>query len=287
MITAACPSPARQVPCEKCPLRAEPSLRDFSQEELDFIAGFKSGELTAEEGTTLLMQGTDSAHLYTVLSGWAVRHKTLPDGRRQILNFVLPADLIGLQGTVLGEMQHSVEALSDMVLCVFPRERLWELYRGHPSLAFDLTWIAAREEQMLEENLVSVGRRTALERVAFVLLHLFVRAEQVRLTANNKVQFPFTQQHLADALGMSLVHTNKTLQKLMASKATRWKNRTFESARPRGAHGDRGLSDERRAAAPVYLMGNDNCMLVSRFRSSPELAACSDANFGIGTLATL
>jgi CRP/FNR family transcriptional regulator, anaerobic regulatory protein len=228
MITAARPSPARHVPCEKCPLRAQPSLRDFSQDELDFIAGFKSGELTAEAGTTLLMQGTASAHLYTVLSGWAVRHKTLPDGRRQILNFVLPADFIGLQGTVLGEMQHSVEALSDMVLCVFPRERLWELYRGHPSLAFDLTWIASREEQMLAEHLVSVGRRHALERIAFVLLHLFLRAEQVRMTSDNKVEFPFTQQHLADALGMSLVHTNKTLRRLIASKAARWKNRTFE-----------------------------------------------------------
>jgi CRP/FNR family transcriptional regulator, anaerobic regulatory protein len=228
MITAACPSPARQVPCEKCPLRAEPTLRDFSQEELDFIAGFKSGELTAEAGTTLLMQGTASAHLYTVLSGWAFRHKSLADGRRQILNFVLPADFIGLQGTVVGEMQHSVEALSDMVLCVFPRERLWELYRGHPSLAFDLTWIASREEQMLDEHLMSVGRRTALERMAFVLLHLFLRAEQLRLTSKNKVQFPFTQQHLADALGMSLVHTNKTLRRLVASKAVRWKNRVFE-----------------------------------------------------------
>jgi CRP-like cAMP-binding protein len=228
MITAACPSPARQVPCEKCPLRAESTLRDFSQEELDFIAGFKSGELIAAAGTTLLTQGSASAHLYTVLSGWAFRHKTLADGRRQILNFVMPADFIGLQGTVLGEMQHSVEALSDMVLCVFPRERLWELYRGHPSLAFDLTWIASREEQMLGENLVSVGRRTALERIAFVLLHLFLRAEQLRLPVKNRVQFPLTQQHLADALGMSLVHTNKTLQRLVASKAVRWKNRIFE-----------------------------------------------------------
>jgi CRP-like cAMP-binding protein len=228
MVTAACPSPARQVPCEKCPLRAEPALRDFSQEELDFVAGFKSGELTAEAGTTLLVEGTTSAHLYTVLSGWAIRYKTLPDGRRQILNFVLPSDFIGLQGTVLGAMQHSVEALTDMVLCVFPRERLWELYRGHPSLAFDLTWIASREEQMLGENLVSVGRRTAVERIAFVLLHLFLRALQVRPTSKNKVEFPFTQQHLADALGMSLVHTNKTLQRLIASKAVRWKNRTFE-----------------------------------------------------------
>src|SRR5207244_7895525 len=94
--------------------------------------------------------------------------------------------------------------------------------------ACGLAWISAREEHMVEETLVRGGRRAALERVAFVLLHLFVRAEQVRLTANNKVQFPFTQQHLADALGMSLVHTNKTLQRLLASKAARWKNRTFE-----------------------------------------------------------
>jgi len=228
MLTAACPTPARQVPCEQCPLRAEPALRDFSRDELDFIAGFKSGELTAEAGATLMMEGTASPHLYTVLSGWAIRYKTLADGRRQILNFVLPADFIGLQGTVLGVMQHSVEALSDMVLCVFPRERLWELYRGHPSLAFDLTWLASREEQILGENLVTIGRRTALERIAFVLLHLFLRAEQVGATSTNKVQFPFTQQHLADALGMSLVHTNKTLQRLIASHAVRWKQRTFE-----------------------------------------------------------
>jgi CRP/FNR family transcriptional regulator len=228
MPTAATPSPQRQVLCEKCPLRAEKALREFAPEEIKFVDSFKSGELTAAAGTTLLLEGTNSAHLYTVLSGWAIRYKMLPDGRRQILNFVLPADFLGLQGSVLGEMQHSVEALTDMLLCVFPRERLWELYRNHPSLAFDLTWIASREEQFLDEYLLGVGRRKALERVAFVLLHLFLRAEQVGLTTRDKVQFPFTQQHLADALGMSLVHTNKTLRRLTASKAVRWKNRTFE-----------------------------------------------------------
>jgi CRP/FNR family transcriptional regulator, anaerobic regulatory protein len=228
MPTVTSPSPRRQVLCEKCPLRAQKALRDFAAVELDFVNRFKSGELTAAAGTTLLMEATSSAHLYTVLSGWAIRYKMLADGRRQILNFVLPADFLGLQGSVLGAMQHSVEALTDMALCVFPRERLWELYRNHPSLAFDLTWITSRQEQMLDENLVSVGRRTALERVAFALLHLFLRAEQVGLAARDKVQFPFTQQHLADALGMSLVHTNKTLRRLAASKAMRWKNRTFE-----------------------------------------------------------
>jgi CRP-like cAMP-binding protein len=203
-------------------------LRSFTPEELAFVSEFKSGELNAETGATLFLEGTNSAHLYTVLSGWAFRYKMLPDGRRQILNYALPADFLGLQGTVANEMQHSVEALTNMVLCVFPRERLWELYRKYPSLAYDLTWLAAREEQMLDEHLLSVGRRTVLERSAYLFLHLFSRAEHLGLTKGNSIQLPLTQQHVADTLGMSLVHTNKTLKRLADSKAVRWKGKVFD-----------------------------------------------------------
>jgi CRP-like cAMP-binding protein len=75
---------------------------------------------------------------------------------------------------------------------------------------------------------LSVGRRTAIERLAYLLLALFQRAEEVKLTKANAIQFPFTQQHVADTLGMSLVHTNKTLQRLAATKTVRWKDRRFE-----------------------------------------------------------
>ena len=227
--TTAAPLPSgRKVPCEKCPLRALHALREFTAKELEFVSNFKSGELNVQAGTSILLQSTNSAHLYTILSGWAFRYKTLPDGRRQILNYALPSDLIGLQGSVNDEMQHSVEALTDVMLCVFPREKLWDLYAGYPTLAFDVTWLAAREEQMLDEGLLSVGRRTAMERLAYLLLAMFQRAEEVGLTKGNSIQFPFTQQHVADTLGMSLVHTNKTLQRLSATKAMRWKERKFE-----------------------------------------------------------
>ena len=226
---AAVPPPSgRKVPCEKCPLRDLHALREFSAKELEFVAEFKSGELNVQAGTNILLQGTNSAHLYTVLSGWAFRYKTLGDGRRQILNFALQADFLGLQGSVNDEMQHSVEALTDMKLCVFPREKLWDLYRDYPTLAFDVTWLAAREEQVLDEHLLSVGRRTATERLAYLLLVVFQRAEEVGLTKGNTIQLPFTQQHVADMLGMSLVHTNKTLRKLTATKTIRWKDRRFE-----------------------------------------------------------
>ena len=79
-------------------------------------------------------------------------------------------------------MQHSVEALTDMTLCIFPREKLWDLFTRFPALAYDVTWLAAREEQILDESLLSVGRRTAIERMAYLFLHLFTRAEEVGLT---------------------------------------------------------------------------------------------------------
>ncbi|HEY4143266.1 MAG TPA: Crp/Fnr family transcriptional regulator [Pseudolabrys sp.] len=215
-------------PCEQCPLRKRPSLREFTADELAFVKQFKINELRVEPGTSFLRVGATSEHLYTVLSGWAFRYKMLDDGRRQILNYALPADMVGLQGALMHEMEHSVEALTPLTLCVFPRAKLWDLYSKFPSLAFDITWLAAREEQLIDEQLVNLGRRTALERTAYLLLHLYVRAEEAGMVKDGTIQFPFTQQHLADTLGMSLVHTNKTLKRLMMSNAIRWKDRMFE-----------------------------------------------------------
>jgi CRP-like cAMP-binding protein len=215
-------------PCEQCPLRERACLREFTPEELAYVRQFKIDELRVDAGASFLREGVRSEHLYTVLSGWAFRYKMLNDGRRQILNYALPADMVGLQGALMREMEHSVEALTPLVLCVFPRSKLYELYSRFPSLAFDITWMAAREEQLIDEYLVSVGRRSAIERIAYLLLHLFVRAEESGLTKDGSVQFPFTQQHLADTLGMSLVHTNKTLRRLLALHAVRWRGRQFE-----------------------------------------------------------
>jgi CRP-like cAMP-binding protein len=221
-------SNGRGTPCTACPLRGFKTLRDFSGSELGLVQSIKAADLNVRAGTTFLQQGSKSEQMFTVLSGWAFRYKVMPDGRRQILNYALPADLVGLQGSLMTEMEHSVEALTDVTLCVFPRERLWTLYSDSPSLAFDVTWLAAREEQLIDEHLVTLGQRTALERTAYIVLHLYLRAQEVGLTSGNTVQFPFTQQHLADTLGLSLVHTNKTLKRLHASGAVRWKDRLFE-----------------------------------------------------------
>lgn len=211
-----------QYPCEKCPLRGRPMFRDFTDGELGFIKKFKKGELSVEKGATLLTEGSHNPHFYTVLSGWGFRYKLLPDGRRQIVNYAMPGDLVGLQGSLMGEMQHSVEALSPMLLCVFERSELFTLYREHPSLAYDLTWIASREEVMLDENLLSVGRRSAVERIAYLLAFIISRSVAAGMSRHNVHTIAITQQHVADTLGLSLVHTNKSIRKLVERRLLKW-----------------------------------------------------------------
>ena len=209
-----------------------PIFRDFTPAELKFVSSFKTGELVAEAGAGIVSEGSHSAHLYTVLSGWAFRYKTLEDGRRQILNYLLPGDLVGLQGSIIGEMEHSVEALSQLVLCVFQRDRIDELFRGYPGLGFDITWLASREERMLDDNLLSLGRRSAIERAAYLLALLHQRASSVGLDRGRNLYIPLTQQHVADTLGLSIVHTNKTLRKLANRGAIRWLDRSCEILDP-------------------------------------------------------
>lgn len=221
-------SPTKRYPCEECPLRPLEVFREFEKAELAFVSKFKRGELSVDKGATVLVEGAHSAHLYTVLSGLGFRYKLLSDGRRQILNYLMPGDLIGLQGSLMGEMQHSVEALSPMLLCMFERDKLHELYRNHPGLAYDITWIASREEQMLDENLLSVGRRTALERAAYLIAFICARATSVGLNVGKAAEIPITQQHIADTLGLSLVHTNKTIRKLADRNLVRWRDRGCE-----------------------------------------------------------
>ena len=201
-------------PCAACRLRQTDAFTPVSAEGLGFIQAFRTSTLNMQAGSTLIQEQNPSGKIYTLYAGWAFRYKTLIDGRRQILNFLLPGDLIGLQQGFADNAMHGIEAVTDVSLCVFPRDRLWGLFRQHPSLGYDITWLAAREEGMVDDNLLTAGRRNAAERVAMLLMHLYRRLERLGLAQEGSVEFPINQQHIADTLGLSLVHTNKTLRRL-------------------------------------------------------------------------
>ena len=213
--------------CESCPLRRRNLFAAMSDEEIRHTQRFKVGEMMIEPGTPVLTEGAHSAQLFTVLSGMGLRQKTLENGRRQVLNFVFPGDLLGLQAAVMGEMGHTVEARGRMKLCVFDRAALWDFFKTSPSRSYDLTWLASSEEHFMGEALATVGQRNAEQAVAWALTRLFLKAEQLAMTVSNTMALPFKQQDLADALGLSLVHTNKTLAKLRERQIATWREGTL------------------------------------------------------------
>lgn len=223
------PDSTMQIDCHACPLRKRPLFETATPAELDFIKSFKMGELVCRPGGAIYLEGATSPHLFTIYSGWGFRYKSLPDGRRQILNYVLPGDFLGLQATLEHPMEHGIEALTDIRLCTFSRNRLDELFRNHPSLARGLTWLAAREERILDEQLLSIGQRRSGERIAYLFWHLMRRARESGLVGEKgPLLLPMTQQHLADTLGMSLVNFNKTLQRLRRTNVFSFTDRKLE-----------------------------------------------------------
>lgn len=229
--TSACPRH-----CKDCRLRALDAFKPVSPQELEFIQDFRSGSGFAAAGSSIISEQNPNGKLFTLYAGWAFRYKTLSDGRRQILNFLLPGDFIGLQQEFADGASHGVEALTDANLCVFPREGLWDLFRQFPSLGYDVTWLAAREEGMVDENLLTTGRRNATERVAMLLIHLYRRVERLGLATEDSIEFPITQQHIADALGLSLVHTNKTLRRLATLGLHELRDGRLRLLNPRALH---------------------------------------------------
>jgi CRP-like cAMP-binding protein len=215
---------ANPVPCRECPLEACRGLRPHRDEEIPLIERFKTGEIRVDRGEVVVEQDITRGGLYTLLDGVMMRYRSLEDGRRQVVNFMFPGDLIGLQAAFGEPATHSVEALLPARLCVFAHQRFHDLVISQPSLGYDITWLAAKEEHALEEHLVALGRRSARERVAYMAVWLLQRARGTGLAdGHNRLEVTITQSQIADMLGLSLVHTNRTIKALERSGMVVWR----------------------------------------------------------------
>jgi len=214
--------------CKHCPLRRKALFAPMTADEVAGMQRFKAGELVVDAGTTVLLEGSNSPQLFTALHGLGLRYRHLENGERQVINFIFPGDFIGLQAGLMGEMGHSVEATTKMTLCVFDRGELWSYIKASPERGFELAWLAAVEEHFLGDTLTTVGQRTALQAVAWAFVRIYQRAEACGNGSNGAMRFPFKQRDLADALGLSLVHTNKTIGVLKSRQLIGWDGDTVK-----------------------------------------------------------
>ncbi|KAB1073364.1 Crp/Fnr family transcriptional regulator [Methylobacterium planeticum] len=165
----------------------------------------------------ILVEGELPRDVHLVLDGWACRYKTLEDGRRQIIAFLVPGDTCDPHTLAFREMDHSLGALTAVTLAEISREGLQSLTETSPRLRQALVWTMLVALAVQQEWTVSLGQRTALERLGHLFCELFLRLRAVGLTDGNSCELPLTQGDLGDATGLSNVHVNRVLQVLRNS----------------------------------------------------------------------
>jgi CRP-like cAMP-binding protein len=175
----------------------------------------------------IISEGERPIDVTVVLSGWAYRHKHLEDGRRQIIAFFLPGDVCDHNVFILREMDHSISTMTPVSIAAVSREALEDVTANHPRIAQGMQWDALVTAAIQREWTVSIGQRSAMERVAHLLCELFLRLKSVNLVDGNSCDFPVTQADLADATGLSNVHVNRTLQELRSAGLIELKARTL------------------------------------------------------------
>jgi CRP-like cAMP-binding protein len=156
--------------------------------------------------------------IYVNHEGWLARYKILHNGSRQIIDFILPGEVFGLQACLFKRSLYSVVSITESTLSTIPFDMVDDVFERNLMLAKALFWSAAHEAAILGEHLIDAARRSAYERVSHLLLELFVRLNGVQLTNDMTFSIPLTQELIADALGLTTVHVNRTLRALREDK---------------------------------------------------------------------
>ena len=162
----------------------------------------------------LIREGEKPQFVHLMVDGWACRYKTLPDGRRQIVAIFVPGDFCDLNVYILKQMDHSLGAITRLSVSDISREDMDALTCNRPRITQALWWESLVQAAIQREWTLNIGQRTAYERIAHLLVELFIRLRLVAMTQGNSCDFPLTQTDLADATGLTSVHVNRTLQEL-------------------------------------------------------------------------
>jgi len=177
---------------------------DLGARERDYLLRMQGDFSRVRSGADVITAGHTYHSVFVLSRGMAIRYKVLHDGRRQILNLVLPGDLIGFPGCLYNRSLYSVTTLEESTVCPI----------AFGEIFVAIFWLAGQEATLFAEHLVGIGRQSAYERVARMLMELLARLQLAGLAGDRAYALPLTQELMADALGLSVPHVNRTLRKL-------------------------------------------------------------------------
>jgi CRP-like cAMP-binding protein len=176
---------------------------------------YRSADRQVKAGSDLFRLGESGEAIYSLVHGWVALYTLLQDGRRQILQFALPGTVLAFVPTPSAVMDYSAQALTDAVVSIIPHKDLGRLARDCPEIGMELAGLISQDRSLAYDQLSSVGRRSARERVAHLLLELFMRS-RMRWPGHRSeaMHLPLTQEHIGDATGLTGVHVNRVLREL-------------------------------------------------------------------------
>jgi CRP-like cAMP-binding protein len=214
--------------CEYCTLHKMTLYGAIPDKRLEVIESLRRERRSVRAKRTIYREGRPTDEIAVVFDGWAAAFKLLPDGRRQVLSFLLPGDCTGLALVDSDRLHYSVQALTDVSLCLLDRRELARLVFHDGELAAHFASVCARQRQLCDEHLVDLGRRNAVERVAHLIVTLYHRLQHRGLTENATMPFPLRQQDIADAVGLTPIHVSRVFGTLTGDGIVERKKRMLE-----------------------------------------------------------
>lgn len=188
----------------------------ITQEHMTQLRAIEHAHGVLPAGADLIRSGQDYKFVMLLNEGWAVRYLVRGNGRRQVANFILPGDFMCLNAIVMDHSDYDITAVTPISYSQFRVEDVVGLIERQPVLCAAILWCTSREEAILLEHLVSLGRRTAYERIAHLLIELWRRLQILGLTDGESFEMPLTQELIGDCVGLTSVHVNRMMRTMQA-----------------------------------------------------------------------
>ncbi|WP_114951484.1 Crp/Fnr family transcriptional regulator [Sphingosinicella terrae] len=201
---------------------------ELAQAERQAVLGLKSQVAQVRAHRDIVLLGDQVNSCCLVVDGLAARFDQLADGRRQLTALHIPGDICDLQSVVAPVASWGIEALTTTTVLHVPHAELKRVASEHPGLALAFWRDTIADASILAKWVVNLGRKSAQSRIAHLLCEMGVRMEQAGLGRRAAFAFDITQNQLADAMGLTAVHVNRTLQAMRGDALVRFAGRTVE-----------------------------------------------------------
>lgn len=178
------------------------------------LASLEKAERDFADGTEVYQNGDTVRDLYVVKRGWLFSYTDLPDGRRQIVKFHHPGDIIGFPDVALKRVTTTLRTAEDVRLCPFPKSSLDVILRESPRLSALILSIGLRDQVVFIDLLRAMGRMKAQERMAYMLLDLIARLRITNVKMTDTIRMPLTQSQIGDYLGLTNVYVSRTINRM-------------------------------------------------------------------------